>query len=89
MLAKILRGRPGFRTTFSFPLDPDADQPRQTRKSRRRRSVGSSDAIVMLLRCRAWPRAMNISRALHRGCRSSALRTSTMRYNRRIVPELQ
>src|SRR4029079_19235100 len=56
MLAKILSQRHGFKCTVLFSLDPDGtinlDDPKSLPGAAAR---DSADAIVMLLRFRAWP----------------------------------
>src|SRR6266853_908233 len=56
MLAKILSQRHGFKCTVLFPIDKDgAIDPNQRDRLPGAEALDSADAIVMLLRFRAWP----------------------------------
>jgi len=55
MLAKILSQRHGFKCTVLFPIDKDgAINPNQRDRLPGAEALDSADAIVMLLRFRAW-----------------------------------
>src|SRR4051812_33602691 len=56
MLAKILSQRHGFKCTVLFALDADGTiNPENTHSLPDAEALDSADAIVMLLRYRAWP----------------------------------
>jgi hypothetical protein len=56
MLAKILSRRHGFKCTVLFPLDEDGTiNPDNNKSLAGAEAIDSADAIVMLLRFRAWP----------------------------------
>src|SRR6476469_6970650 len=56
MLAKILSQRHGFKCTVLFPLDPDGTiNPDNNKSLSGAEALDSADAIVMLIRFRAWP----------------------------------
>lgn len=80
MLAKILSQRHGFKTTVLFPLDPDGTiNPDNQKSLPGAEALDSADAIVMLLRFRAWPdeTMKHFADAYNRGVPIVALRTST------------
>src|SRR2546429_2971231 len=56
MLAKILSQRHGFKCTVLFSLDPDGTiNPKNGKSLSNPAALDTADAIVMLLRFRAWP----------------------------------
>lgn len=84
MLAKILSQRHGFKCTVLFAIDPDGTiNPDNSTSVPGISALDSADAIVMLLRYRAWPdEAMkHFVDALERGVPIIALRTSTHAFN--------
>jgi hypothetical protein len=84
MLAKILSQRHGFKCTVLFSVDPDGTiNPKASRSLSNPAALDTADAVVMLLRFRAWPdddmtRFDNLLRA---GKPIIALRTSTHAFN--------
>jgi hypothetical protein len=79
-LAKILSQRHGFRCTVLFALDPDGTiNPDNATSVPGAEALDSADAIVMLLRFRAWPdeSMKHFADAYMRGVPIIALRTST------------
>src|SRR5438445_10227590 len=84
MLAKILSQRHGFKCTVLFPIDKDgAINPNQRDRLPGAEALDSADAIVMLLRFRAWSdEAMkHFVDAYLAGKPIIALRTSTHAFN--------
>ncbi len=84
MLAKILSQRHGFKCTVLFALDPDGTiNPDNQKSLPGAEALDSADAIVMLLRFRAWPDAemKHFVDAWNRGVPIVALRTSTHAFN--------
>jgi type 1 glutamine amidotransferase len=80
MLAKILSQRHGFRCTVLFPVDPDGTiNPDNGKTLPGAEALDSADAIVMLLRFRAWDddAMKHFIAACERGVPIIALRTST------------
>ncbi|MSU23973.1 MAG: hypothetical protein EXS32_09155 [Opitutus sp.] len=80
MLAKILSQRHGFKCTVLFALDPDGTiNPDNSKSVGGAEALASADAIVMLLRWRAWPDdAMKLfAEAVARGVPIIGLRTAT------------
>src|SRR5215218_1650205 len=80
MLAKILAKRHGFKCTVLFALDPDGTiNPQNTRSLAGAEALDSADAVVMLVRYRAWPdqQMKHFVDAYRRGVSIVALRTST------------
>jgi glucose/arabinose dehydrogenase/azurin len=80
MLAKILSQRHGFKCTVLFALDPDGTiNPDNQTSLPGAEALDSADAIVMLLRYRAWPdeQMKHFVDAYKRGVPIIALRTST------------
>src|SRR4051794_25436307 len=80
MLAKILSQRHGFKCTVLFALDPDGTiNPDNQSSLPGAEALDSADAIVMLLRYRAWPdeQMKYFADAFKRGVPIIALRTST------------
>jgi hypothetical protein len=80
MLAKILSQRHGFKTTVLFSVDEDGTiNPKNSRSLSNPEALDSADAVVMLLRFRAWPDAdmARFEKFLHAGKPIVALRTST------------
>src|SRR5215212_2860015 len=58
MLAKILSQRHGFKCTVLFAVDPDGTiNPDNTASVSGSAALDTADAVVMLLRFRAWPDA--------------------------------
>jgi hypothetical protein len=84
MLAKILSQRHGFKCTVLFSVDPDGTiNPKSSTSLSDPKVLATADAVVMLLRFRAWPdedmaRFDNLLRA---GKPIVALRTSTHAFN--------
>jgi hypothetical protein len=84
MLAKILSQRHGFKCTVLFSVDPDGTiNPKASKTLSNPAALDTADAVVMLLRFRAWPdddmtRFDNLLRA---GKPIVALRTSTHAFN--------
>jgi hypothetical protein len=84
MLAKILSQRHGFKCTVLFPVDPDGTiNPKNTKSLSDPRALDTADAIVMLLRFRAWPEddMTRFDKLLRAGKPIVALRTSTHAFN--------
>ena len=80
MLAKILSQRHGFKCTVLFPVNDDGSiNPDNTKSLPGAAALDSADAIVMLLRFRAWPdeQMRHFADAYRRGVPIVALRTST------------
>ena len=80
MLAKILSQRHGFKCTVLFSVDPDGTiNPKNGRSLSDPAVLDTADAIVMLLRFRAWPDEVmaRFDRLLKAGKPIVALRTST------------
>lgn len=80
MLAKVLSQRHGFKATVLFPLGDDGTiNPDKNKSLPGAEALDSADAIVMLLRWRAWPdeQMRHFSDAYRRGVPIVALRTST------------
>lgn len=80
MLAKILSQRHGFKCTVLFALDKDGTiNPENTASLPGAEALDSADAIVMLVRFRAWPDDVmkHFVAAYERGVPIIALRTST------------
>src|SRR5688572_33045139 len=70
MLAKILSRRHGFKSTVLFAVDPDGTiNPDNTKSLAGAEALDSADAIVMLIRFRAWPdeQMKHFVDAVHRG----------------------
>ncbi len=84
MLAKILSQRHGFKCTVLFSVDEDGTiDPKSSKSLSNSTALETADAVVMLLRFRAWPdedmaRFDNLLRA---GKPIVALRTSTHAFN--------
>jgi hypothetical protein len=84
MMAKILSQRHGFRTTVLFSLDPDGTiNPKNTQSLSTPEALDSADAIVMMLRFRAWPdeTMARFDTRLKAGTPIVAMRTSTHAFN--------
>jgi hypothetical protein len=84
MLAKILSQRHGLTCTVLFSVDPDGTiDPKATTSLSNPAALDSADAIVMLLRFRAWPDEdmARFDRLLRAGKPIVALRTSTHAFN--------
>jgi len=84
MLAKILSQRHGFKCTVLFALDKDGTiNPEAKESLPNAEALDSADAIVMLLRYRAWPKEQmeHFIAAYERGVPIIALRTSTHAFN--------
>ena len=80
MLAKVLSQRHGFKCTVLFAVDPDGTiNPNNTKSLPGAESLDTADAIVMLVRFRAWPDEpmKKFVDAYRRGVPVVALRTST------------
>jgi glucose/arabinose dehydrogenase/plastocyanin len=80
MLAKILSRRHGFKCTVLFTVDPDGTiNPDNAKSLPGAEALDSADAIVMLVRFRAWPdeTMKHFVEAYRRGVPIVALRTST------------
>jgi hypothetical protein len=80
MLGKILSQRHGFNCTVLFSVDPDGTiDPKNGASLSNPEALDSADAIVMLLRFRAWPDQdmARFDRLLKAGKPIVALRTST------------
>src|SRR5256885_13797932 len=80
MLAKLLSQRHGFKCTVLFPLGEDGTiDPNNNKSLPGAEALDSADAIVMLLRWRAWPdeQMKHFVDAYRRGVPILALRTST------------
>jgi hypothetical protein len=84
MLAKILSQRHGFKTTVLFSLDPDGTiNPKNSKSLSEPAVLDTADAVVMLLRFRAWPDEdmARFDKLLKAGKPIVALRTSTHAFN--------
>jgi hypothetical protein len=84
MLAKILSQRHGFKCTVLFPVDPDGTiNPKNSKSLSNPAALDTADAIVMLLRFRAWPDEdmARFEKVLEAGKPIVALRTSTHAFN--------
>ena len=84
MLAKILSQRHGFKSTVLFSVDPDgAINPKSSKSLSNPEALDTADAVVMLLRFRAWPDAdmARFDKLLRAGKPFVALRTSTHAFN--------
>lgn len=85
MLAKILSERHGFRCTVLFAVDPESGEinPNNNQSLPGAEALDSADAIVMLLRFRAWPDDVmrRFAKAIDAGVPIIALRTSTHAFN--------
>ena len=84
MLAKILSQRHGFRCTVLFSVDPDGTiNPKSSTSLSNPAALDSADAVVMLLRFRAWPDEdmARFEARLRAGTPIVALRTSTHAFN--------
>lgn len=80
MLAKILSQRHGFKTTVLFAIDKDGTiNPEVKNNLPGAEALDTADAIVMLLRFRAWPddQMKHFADAYERGVPIIGLRTST------------
>ena len=80
MLARVLSQRHGFKCTVLFPLGDDGTiNPDNTKSLPGAEALDTADAIVMLLRFRAWPdeQMKHFVDAYRRGVPIVALRTST------------
>ena len=80
MLAKILSQRHGFKCTVLFALDEDGTiNPDNNKSLAGAEALDTADAIVMLVRFRAWPdeQMKHFVDAYRRGVSIVALRTST------------
>src|SRR5688500_9865149 len=84
MLAKILSQRHGFKCTVLFSVDPDGTiNPKNSKSLSDPAALDTADAVVMLLRFRAWPdeTMARFERYLTAGKPIVALRTSTHAFN--------
>jgi hypothetical protein len=84
MLAKILSQRHGFKCTVLFSVDPDGTiNPKNTKSLSNPGALDTADAVVMLLRFRAWPDEdmARFEKFLSAGKPIVALRTSTHAFN--------
>ena len=84
MLAKILSQRHGFKCTVLFSVDPDGTiNPKASRSLSNPAALDTADAVVMLLRFRAWPDddMTRFDKLLRAGKPIIALRTSTHAFN--------
>jgi len=84
MMAKILSVRHGFKCTVLFAIDKNGViNPDVQTNLPNAEALDSADAIVMLLRYRAWPndQMKHFVDAYHRGVPIVALRTSTHAFN--------
>jgi hypothetical protein len=84
MLAKILSQRHGFKCTVLFSVDPDGTiNPKNGKSLSNASALDSADAVVMLLRFRAWPDEdmARFDKVLKAGKPIIALRTSTHAFN--------
>jgi hypothetical protein len=84
MLAKILSQRHGFKATVLFSVDPDGTiNPKNGKSLSNAGAIDTADAIVMLLRFRAWPDEdmARFEKFLLAGKPIVALRTSTHAFN--------
>jgi hypothetical protein len=84
MLAKILSQRHGFTCTVLFSVDPDGTiNPKNSKSLSNAAALETADAVVMLLRFRAWPDEdmAKFGNLLRAGKPIIALRTSTHAFN--------
>jgi hypothetical protein len=84
MLAKILSRRHGFKCTVLFSVDPDGSiNPKNSASLSNSAALDTADAVVMLLRFRAWPDEdmARFENLLRSGKPVVALRTSTHAFN--------
>lgn len=84
MLAKILSQRHGFKCTVLFSVDPDGTiNPKSSKSLSNSAALDTADAVVMLLRFRAWPDQdmARFDKLLRAGKPIVALRTSTHAFN--------
>jgi hypothetical protein len=84
MLAKILSQRHGFKTTVLFSVDPDGTiNPKNSHSLSNPEAIDSADAMVTMLRFRAWPDAVmaRFEKYLLAGKPLIGLRTSTHAFN--------
>ncbi len=84
MLAKILSQRHGFKCTVLFSVDPDGTiNPKSSKSLSSPAALDTADAVVMLLRFRAWPDEdmARFDKLLRAGKPIIALRTSTHAFN--------
>jgi hypothetical protein len=84
MLAKILSQRHGFKATVLFSVDPDGTiNPKSSKSLSNPAALDTADAIVMLLRFRAWPDEdmARFDKLLRAGKPIVGLRTSTHAFN--------
>jgi hypothetical protein len=84
MLAKILSQRHGFKCTVLFSLAPDGTiDPKNGKSLSNPAALDTADAVVMLLRFRAWPDEdmARFEKFLAAGKPIVALRTSTHAFN--------
>ncbi|HEY7500549.1 MAG TPA: hypothetical protein VH740_18650 [Vicinamibacterales bacterium] len=84
MLGKILSQRHGFKATVLFSVDADGTiNPKASKSLSNPQALDSADAIVMLLRFRAWPDEdmARFDKLLRAGTPIVALRTSTHAFN--------
>jgi hypothetical protein len=84
MLAKILSRRHGFKSTVLFSVDPDGTiNPKASKSLSNPTALDTADAVVMLLRFRAWPDEdmVRFEKLLNAGKPIVALRTSTHAFN--------
>ena len=84
MLAKILSQRHGFKCTVLFSVDPDGTiNPKNSKSLSDPAALDTADAVVMLLRFRAWPdeTMARFEKYLTAGKPIVALRTSTHAFN--------
>jgi len=84
MLAKILSQRHGFKTTVLFSVGADSTiDPKSSKSLSNPAALDTADAIVMLLRFRAWPDEdmARFDKKLKAGTPIVALRTSTHAFN--------
>jgi hypothetical protein len=84
MLAKILSRRHGFKSTVLFSVDPDGTiNPKASKSLSDPAALDTADAVVMLLRFRAWPDEdmERFEKLLNAGKPIIALRTSTHAFN--------
>ena len=84
MLAKILSQRHGFKCTVLFSVDPDGTiNPKSSKSLSNPAALDTADAVVMLLRFRAWPDEdmARFDKLLQSGKPIIALRTSTHAFN--------
>src|SRR4051794_41040044 len=83
-LAKILSQSHGFKCTVLFAVDPDGTiNPKNQASLPGAAALDTADAVVMLLRYRAWPDDVmkHFVDAYHRGVPIVGLRTSTHAFN--------